>query len=179
MEENKNQTIEKKEISCDNCEEEKPAIAWCENCGTYYCKDCNSNLHSGKATRNHLRISIKEKMKKPTITKCKSHMKDNEVYCVDCSVLICSMCMIDDHTQHQMTSIFKYGETMKIELKNSLSTFKETINDFNELETNIKEEMKKRERVRAKLKEKIEQIDLFLKEKKIEEEKNYSTKKKS
>jgi len=116
MDENKNQIIKSKEIKCDNCEENL-AVVWCENCDAHYCTDCNSTAHSLKTLRNHLRLNVQEKSKKPTFTKCRSHMEENKFYCVDCKTLICSVCAVDDHPQHKTMSIFKYGEILKNELK--------------------------------------------------------------
>jgi len=165
MEENKNQNIKKEEIKCDNCEEERLAVVWCEDCasGTHYCKDCDSIMHNGKATRNHIRLGLKEKSKKLTFTKCKSHLEDNKVYCMDCKVLICTMCVIDNHP-HKTMSIFKYGEILKNELKNSISTFNEMINEYIKKETRIDQEIEE-------LTLELNRIQLLLKEKKIEKEK--------
>jgi len=179
MEEQRDQPKNKPtEPKCDNCEE-KLAVLWCEPCsqGTHYCSDCDASVHVIKALRNHVRITLKEKKKKLIFIKCKSHAKDNKVYCVDCKVLICNMCFIDDHPQHKTMSIYKYGDILKNEMKKEILDLNLLIVKLTKLELDIGNEMKKNEAERAQLQEKITQlqekvtiVDSKLKENKIEEE---------
>jgi len=169
MEENQNQKPTQKEIFCENCESGKLAVIWCENCapGTYYCKECDEHIHSGKATKNHVRLGLKEKMKKPTFTKCTIHLEENKFYCLDCTTLICSVCKEDDHPQHKTSSIFKYGEMMKNDLKNSIANFTEIVKYLNRREKEIHEEILSKEKRREALVKELNQLDENLKSKKM------------
>jgi ribosomal protein L35AE/L33A len=144
MEENKNDKNKKKFIQCENCEEEKEAVIWCENCVVYYCGDCEKNIHSGKATRSHVRLSLNEKKKKPSFSKCENHMEENKFYCLNCHRLICNVCVVDDHPQHRTMSIFKYAETLKNDLNTSLSDMVECIDLFKRKEEKFGSDIKKK-----------------------------------
>jgi len=170
-EENKDEMV-KRNIYCDNCENERLASVWCEHCGsgTYYCGVCDSGFHSGKATRMHIRLSIKEKSKKPNLSHCKIHLKDQDVYCLDCQVLNCAVCVIDDHPQHRAMSLPKYEEFMKNDLKKSLSSFDEALQYIDEKEFGIKEDIKQKEDELGELLEQVDRIRSDLNEKNIEEQ---------
>jgi len=172
MEEQNQQQPTKKEIFCENCESGRLAVVWCEHCapGTYYCKECDEHIHSGKATKNHARLGLKEKMKKPTFTKCTTHLEENKFYCYDCKTLICSVCKEDDHPQHKTNSIFKYGEMMKSDLKNSIANFTEIVKFLNRREKEVQEEILLKEKRREILVKKLNELDENLKSKKNEKE---------
>jgi hypothetical protein len=165
-----NQNPKKDDIQCDNCDEIISKV-WCEKCDIYCCDACDSTIHSAKALRNHLRIGLREKLKKPTFTQCKNHLEENKFYCVDCRILICSVCVVDDHPTHKTMSVFKYGDTIKNDLKNTIITFSESINYYKEKETIIAGEILKRENEKDKLIIKLNEIDEDLKNKKNEQEK--------
>jgi len=181
MEENNNKNNTEKNpnkkkrkfIQCENCDEEKQAEIWCENCatGTYYCKDCEASVHSAKATRSHVRLGLNEKKRKPNFPKCEKHLEENKFYCGDCSRLICSVCVVDDHPGHKTMSIFKYGDILRNELKTSVSKSGQLIEHFNGMENRFDGEIKSLEYEKEKLRMRLNEIDDDLVNKKGEKEK--------
>jgi tripartite motif-containing protein 46 len=180
MEENKNDKNKKKKkfIQCENCEEERPAVVWCETCAVYYCGDCGKNIHSAKATRSHVRLSLNEKKKKPSFSKCEKHMEENKFYCLTCNCLICNVCVIDYHPQHRTMSIFKYAETLKNNLNTSLSDIVECINLFKRQEETFENDIKNLNTKKQNLTKELKQIDEDLMKKKLDKEKNIQQRKK-
>jgi predicted transcriptional regulator len=182
MEESKRNTGQKKKvnyISCENCEAEKQAVVWCENCspGTYYCQECDTSVHSGKATRSHVRMSINDKKKRPHFSKCENHLEENKFYCSNCKIFICNVCVVDNHSRHNTMSVFKYAENIKKNLKSSLSIFAEIINILQDKETKNSRDIKNLEQEKTKLLRKYEEADEEIKRKTGEREKDIQQRK--
>eukprot|EP01126_Amoeba_proteus_P007017 TRINITY_DN12488_c0_g1_i1.p1 TRINITY_DN12488_c0_g1~~TRINITY_DN12488_c0_g1_i1.p1 ORF type:complete len:462 (-),score=114.14 TRINITY_DN12488_c0_g1_i1:63-1448(-) len=158
--ESEKESIKKLEVNCENCEGSKVAEIWCDNCSSHYCTACHSAVHQIKTLRNHHFMSIKEKKKKATFTKCKSHQEENKVYCLDCKEFICGICVIDDHP-HKVMSIVKYSEILRNELKNLLSVLKEGTVHYNQMNVGLEREI-------TELTVEFERIQNLLKEKNLE-----------
>jgi hypothetical protein len=179
MEENKKNTEKNKKksnsIECENCETQRQAVVWCENCspGTYYCQVCDTSVHSGKATRSHVRMSINQKKKtKPHFSKCEKHMEESKYYCLNCKIFICIVCYVDDHPQHKTISSYKYAEKIKTNLKNTLSNIVESIDILETKEKKYELYIKNLEIERVKLTKKLKETEEDLKKKKLEREKD-------
>jgi len=165
MEENNEQPITKKKFGCENCD--LPATLWCEGCqnGTYYCDKCSSLVHSLKATSKHCILTLKEKMKKPTFTRCNFHFQENQIFCVDCQVLICPVCMIDDHKSHNAMSAFKYSDVLRAELKSCVAPIEQKKGHLEQIERKIRTENENNEK---KIVELTEQIKILEEKMKVE-----------
>uniref|UniRef100_A0A6B2L430 B box-type domain-containing protein n=1 Tax=Arcella intermedia TaxID=1963864 RepID=A0A6B2L430_9EUKA len=143
--------------TCENCEEERPAELWCENCapGTYYCKQCDAQVHSGRATRAHSRLTLKEKSKQGTSTKCTKHQRAHEVYCLDCSTVVCTLCLLDSHSQHKAQSVSKCAEERRGQLEGCIGTLGD-LGTWRKLEEEVR------------LKKEKDQLELKVMEEKVE-----------
>jgi len=158
----------KKEILCQTCEgNPKPAVWWCESCSAsgvpdspvYFCNDCNSTEHSGKLTKNHHRLTLNERSKLPSFSKCSKHLEENKVYCNDCKVLICYMCVIDDHKSHTMCTVFKYVDGIRDELKSYVTPIQaQQLVEQTEQDLIQKKMTEKKNELQA-LKEKIKSVE--------------------
>ena len=108
------------EIKCENCDD-KLATNWCNSCAAFYCTDCSTTVHTIKTLRSHTSIIIADKLKLPNFTKCSTHFEERKCFCTECKILVCSGCIIDDHKTHQATTLFKYLDTSKNELKTTIA----------------------------------------------------------
>jgi len=141
-----------------------------ENCLGYFCNDCNLKEHSGRITRNHQRLSLKEKSKKPTFSKCLIHHQDKKYWCKDENELLCDVCVIDDHKSHQVLSVFKLTNGFRDELKKCAAPLQDRQvlenkeRDFRQKKAKNEEKLKSVEEQARVLKEKIIQTDANIKE---------------
>lgn len=166
-------TSQDSDIVCENCEE-KPAIFFCENCsGIHYCKECDSSVHSTKALRNHSRITVEEKKKRPVYSKCVSHKEDNKFFCLECKMVICSHCLVEMHP-HKAITISKYADLTRSELLKSLENhFTMKIKNFTNDITKKENEIVLLENRKKKMLEELEKIISDIEERKREKEKAF------
>jgi len=124
------------------------------------------------ALKDHFRISLMEKLKRPLFSKCDKHHEDKKIYCSSCRDLKCNMCIIDDHADHTTISIFKYGDQIKSELIQSLSGFNAVISSHLQKEVYIRTEISRKARKIEQLIEEIRKIEDEMKQKKKLKKKN-------
>lgn len=143
-----------KEEVCHECEI-KSATLWCENCSVNLCDACKETTHVSKIFRDHTFISVEEKKKKPTFANCTKHHQDCQLFCTDCTLMVCHKCLMDDHDEHLAMSVYKFAETMKVELKGPLENFDDHLESLVAEERTLTQEKEEQE---AALKEAIQKI---------------------
>ena len=100
-----------KQNNCENCHKEQ-ATGYCKQCSRFFCQICidkhNAWLTSHQilgvedvATTASKLVPLKEQ---PTM-ECTSHSKPLEVYCDTCDKLICQLCTIKHHRDHECDAI--------------------------------------------------------------------------
>lgn len=125
---------------CVVCQK-NPSIVWCELCSGctsgYFCGECDTAEHISFTTKLHHRMTLEEKAKLVTYPKCDLHHEDKKLYCIEDQSLLCYMCMIDDHKDHNIITIHKHSEDVREELKEclrSLENARSMIEQMNMLE---------------------------------------------
>ena len=103
------------EIKCGKCSEDDASVTtWCMMCQSPLCDDCAEAHSNVEECKDHGTVSIKEYVQKPkktlTPTKkqefCKKHTKQPlNMYCKNCSIIICHDCAIKGHVQHTFTYV--------------------------------------------------------------------------
>uniref|UniRef100_A0A6B2LCI8 RING-type domain-containing protein n=1 Tax=Arcella intermedia TaxID=1963864 RepID=A0A6B2LCI8_9EUKA len=176
---------------CQNCE--KPtATLWCTQCLLALCPQCSTDIHAIRAMKTHSVVGIKEKKKSEPAPKCPTHSnEDCKGFCCDCKRLVCTLCILEDHKQHNTTSVAKYVNDMKMEVGSFKGKFKEGKGDLERLLDSkrimldekyqvilemekelrvLKEEVQGEEKGMDLLQEKIEKVETSIKifEKEIE-----------
>ena len=73
---------------CTSCEEEEErlAVARCEDCQEFHCLDCTRAHQRVRLTRTHRVVSL------PDSTVCLSHPESQRLICRTCRVFVCSQC---------------------------------------------------------------------------------------
>ena len=100
-----------KQNNCENCHKEQ-ATGYCKQCSRFFCQICidkhNAWLTSHQilgvedvATTASKLVPLKEQ---PTM-ECSSHGKPLEVYCDTCDKLICQLCTVKHHRDHECDAI--------------------------------------------------------------------------
>eukprot|EP01079_Euglenida_sp_SAG-EU17-18_P005337 gene5337-biopygen865 len=99
---------EKPAAVCDNCPPENPRVATmhCRQCsvsGTNLCSACDSNLHSARALKSHVRVPADDVV---TPTMCPLHGQPINALCDEDGALLCPSCQTSAiHRGHQFTAI--------------------------------------------------------------------------
>jgi len=93
---------------------ENEATSYCLDCQDYYCEACSKAHKIVKVTKDHQLILIEEMKDEnqiKSITKsnpqlyCQIHQqKEMELFCDDCKLTICSLC-VDKHSSHKISTL--------------------------------------------------------------------------
>ncbi|XP_071491002.1 uncharacterized protein [Diadema antillarum] len=103
--------VKTKSPTCTTCEmdEKPPAVSYCQDCGKYMCKSCETDHSSWKPFSNHKKVPMSEvlsgKVPLKRRRKCKTHPNDDEeCFCTGCREYVCLRCGMLGHLQagHQI-----------------------------------------------------------------------------
>jgi len=130
------QNINTEEINCEGCSEQK-AICYCTECKKSFCPQCDNQIHTIPAMKNHIRRPIQE----IAILKklCLHHNQTLSYYCSSCDEAICKECQqLGPHNTKYHTII-----SIKEAFNNKYMKISKLINEnlnyrFNKLNINIK-----------------------------------------
>jgi len=108
------QQKKKQKIICSDGENE--ATSYCLDCQLYFCQICSRPHQIMKLTKNHQLIPIKKMKNEDQIKSitnsnpqiyCQIHQqKEIELFCNDCNLSICSLC-VDQHPSHKISTLSK------------------------------------------------------------------------
>jgi len=118
---------EAQHIPCDVCSSDKasaietvkPASVYCVHCQQNYCKQCSLHHRRIKSTSSHTQVDIGTGSKpaeilKVSVSMCEEHKgKEIEVFCQDCKVAVCMMCVITSHKNHDCLDIEKVSDDFR------------------------------------------------------------------
>ena len=115
-----------KQNNCENCHKDQ-ATGYCKQCSRFFCQICvdkhNAWLTSHQilgvedvATTASKLVPLKEQ---PTM-ECSSHGKPLEVYCDTCDKLICQLCTVKHHRDHECDAITDAFPRHQQQIVNSL-----------------------------------------------------------
>ncbi|XP_072163690.1 uncharacterized protein [Diadema setosum] len=98
--------VKTKSPTCTACEmdEKPPAVSYCQNCGKYMCKLCDSKHSSWTPFSTHTVTALSEilsgKVPIKRRLKCKNHPNDDkEFFCTGCREYVCLRCGMLRHLQ--------------------------------------------------------------------------------
>lgn len=97
---------ENSQCSQDDCN--KIATLMCMSCcGEVYCTPCDKRVHKSiRILKNHVRYPIDVGDLFALSANCTVHSDTNaEYFCFTCKNMLCSKCIIKDHTGHDIISI--------------------------------------------------------------------------
>ena len=99
--------------NCENCHKEQ-ATGYCKQCSKFLCQTC-VDKHNGWADfSSHQILGVEDvattasklvPLKEQPTMECSSHGKPLEVYCDTCDKLICQLCTIKHHRDHECDAI--------------------------------------------------------------------------
>ena len=99
--------------SCENCRKEQ-ATGYCKQCSVLLCQTCVDKHNGWAAFINHQILGIEDvaatvskqvPLKEQPTMECSSHGKPLEVYCNTCDKLVCYLCTVKHHRDHECEAI--------------------------------------------------------------------------
>jgi len=114
-------------IPCDVCSSDeanageifKPGAMYCVQCQQNYCEQCSLYHRKMKTSSTHTQVgarrgSVPEEILQLSATMCEQHKgKKIEVFCRECNVTACVMCVIMAHKNHDCLDIEKASEDLR------------------------------------------------------------------
>ncbi|XP_048059052.1 E3 ubiquitin-protein ligase TRIM21-like [Megalobrama amblycephala] len=155
--EKKTEVLKKPEVLCDVCEERKlKALKSCLVCQSSYCE---THLEP------HLRVAglKKHKLINPERNLedyiCQKHERPLELFCRDDQTIVCLMCLVKDHQNHNTVPIEEESEEKKAQLMKTQKDTQQMIQERIKKIQDIKHSSEVRKRNTEK--EKAARVELF------------------
>ena len=131
-----NKAAQSTDTQCGSCEDGK-ATGYCRDCGNFLCDDCQAAHRKIKVLKNHQIITLDEIQAQATnltplkrmISYCPRHPESVlEIFCENCSVVICTDCTIRLHQGHHYDLVGEVFTKHKEEIVSGLTPVKEKLN---------------------------------------------------
>ena len=99
--------------NCENCHKEQ-ANRYCKQCSVLLCQTCINKHNAWAAFTSHQILGVEDvattasklvPLKEQPTMECSSHGKPLEVYCDTCDKLICQLCTVKHHRDHECDAI--------------------------------------------------------------------------
>src|SRR3990167_10523505 len=76
---------------------------YCEKCEVYICNLCETIHRENPMSKNHPKLIEVSKINLKK--KCNSHDMNLDIFCSNCSLLVCASCCLLSHRNHQYSSV--------------------------------------------------------------------------
>ncbi|OWF35690.1 uncharacterized protein LOC110442626 [Mizuhopecten yessoensis] len=120
--------------TCSLCDSDFRVRWYCNDCRETLCDRCKEAHQLVKNIRNHVIISIgdaKCQSNTPVAEVCKLHPgKRRDLYCSDCDIIMCSMCLSQEHREHDWRHFDEEFTTQKQKLKEHMKAIATKIEQF-------------------------------------------------
>lgn len=141
-------------IKCEFCE--SVASVYCPSCESYICsKDEEAHLQN-KFTAKHKVVNAKDASKQQKVPECSHHSKAFELYCTNCSSLICSLCFALEHKQHDIISVKDAAEKQRKRIIDMCSDMSARMKELENLIASDRTQMADKENIIAKIQKEID-----------------------
>ena len=155
-------------VTCDGCDTAFDVTWFCKACPASLCNTCKQRHESDRFLRRHTVVKrtghvIRSLDVSKIIQPCSEHPeKEITVYCKDCSVACCIMCIEEKHVRHEIIGIEKKYMEHEDELNEMLKHIENST--LTNLRSNINELREKLALKETEFKAVKEEVDEFRKE---------------
>ena len=125
-----------RELKCEECDEDDPAVAYCTDCKLFLCCYCKESHKYSKSQCSHNVISLAEMrsnkdliQSKNEFPTCQEHDLELEYYCESCEKLVCVQCT-GEHEGHKCEVVKKFAYKYHNELKIVTTTIEVMVEDL-------------------------------------------------
>ena len=115
-----------KQNNCENCHKDQ-ATGYCKQCSRFFCQICIDKHNAWLTSHQILRVedvattaSKLVPLKEQPTMECSSHGKPLEVFCDTCDKLICQLCTVKHHRDHECDAITDAFPRHQQQIVNSL-----------------------------------------------------------
>lgn len=121
------------EVWCGMCEDGREKATWyCRQCSVLYCQQCRQSYHPPRGSLRHHSLGSPPKSHSGNKVKhyCSDHVEEaTAMFCGDCSVLVCPLCVCEGTGQHAGHKIFDIS-TAWAQMKMKVGGFKERLQEM-------------------------------------------------
>ena len=124
-------------VVCGSCDESNKVEAYCEDCSSGICSDCVGMHKRLKALKSHVVFTLDSAELHSASAKqhisCTAHPSEVvKYYCISCSILVCSECVILDHKEHNCKNMKETGVEVRAKLQSVLPEVEKAIPPLSE-----------------------------------------------
>ena len=162
--------------SCENCHKEQ-ATGYCKQCSVLLCQTCVDKHNEWAAFTSHQILGVEdvaatasklEPLKQQPIMECTSHGSPLVVYCDTCDKLICHLCTIKHHRDHECDAISDAFPRHQQQIVDSIQQVKKKLAAMTSaivaLETKKKNFLEQVQAVRSEIEATVQQLIQLLQE---------------
>jgi len=106
---------------CGACD---PIVAFCTNCELFLCNFCQESHKHSKSCSSHNLMSLSELRSNKNIKrgalKCQKHNLGFDYYCEACKALVCKQCIVNEHLNHDYSTVEKSASRYRRKLQRSV-----------------------------------------------------------
>ena len=118
---------------CDICVFDNSSVRaqhYCVQCTKNMCENCSDRHAQNQMFKDHSTICID--IINVTTLECKEHQEEIKYYCSECSEILCTVCVISRHGEHQIKELTTASEREQDQIKQKLGVLKEKLHEFDE-----------------------------------------------
>ncbi|XP_046564621.1 E3 ubiquitin-protein ligase TRIM71-like [Haliotis rubra] len=132
-------------VACTDCPNNNEAIASCEECCAFLCKDCKITHDQHRLSRHHRTKTFDEIKSQPIHTlkrlhECSVHPQRQEFFCNTCEQIICVSCTVEEHREgmgHTFVSVDKAHNEKSTQIDNMLNQLDEKAVELTQTEQDL------------------------------------------
>ncbi|XP_048252268.1 E3 ubiquitin-protein ligase TRIM56-like [Haliotis rufescens] len=140
------QKIQRNErVVCTDCPSSNEAIARCEECCVFLCKECRITHDQHRLSRHHRTHTFEEIKGQPIqalrrLHECGHHPQRQEYFCNTCEKIICVSCTVEEHREgagHMFVPVDKAHQEKSIHVDNMLNQLDEKAVELSQTEQEL------------------------------------------
>lgn len=133
-----NQSKDFSQILCSFCglfQKKETAVSRCVTCLDFLCDTCAKSRHTfTRQTRNHKIVSLSDiktgmydsEIRSRQKMHCPKHVYETlQMYCIQCDLCVCVECVVLDHKQHALQSLFEARKVKEFKIQKALEAVQE------------------------------------------------------
>ncbi|XP_067671861.1 E3 ubiquitin-protein ligase TRIM71-like [Haliotis asinina] len=132
-------------VACTDCPSNNQAVASCEECCAFLCKDCKITHDQHRLSRYHRTKTFDEIKRSPIHTlkrlhECSLHPQRQEFFCNTCEQIICVSCTVEEHREgmgHTFVSLDKAHNEKSTQIDNMLNQLDEKAVELTQTEQDL------------------------------------------
>ncbi|XP_078336323.1 uncharacterized protein LOC111133380 [Crassostrea virginica] len=129
-------------VECDTDGCNRNCQFYCNPCHRPMCEQCRDDHIKSPDTKSHEVVLYRQRIRQLPVVKCKDHpLKDIDMLCKECQVLVCSKCATRNHQSHELKDLEEiYSEKFTLCLEEIYKIHRYFIPTTHDLQEEIKKD---------------------------------------